>query len=536
MRGLRPGFLCDTSGNFALLTSILAIPMLFAAGYMIDLSTITRTKAELQQALDAAVLAAAREGKDITEDQATDIARSFLVTNFDPAYTKFRVVKNGTRFEVQASTKAKMAFGGLLGYSSWPIAAKATADIAYDSYEIALVLDTTGSMAGGKLSSMKDAVLGLIDTMSAQVNDEDKLKFAMVPFATFVNVGPQYGPKFDEDGAQVAGTGAKWLDLYGKVDVSQVELDAGASRFQLYANLGQAWPGCVETRDARGTDLDIDDAAADQSRPETLYIPAFGIDEPDTRGFSNSYIKSSARPNDPSILQKKARWKKYGVATDLAGNPLNNGLLSAILGLLLDPLVGHNVVPIDDSHGKGPGRGCDMQPITPLTSDYKDLKSKVGKLVAAGTTNIMEGVSWGNRVLSPGEPFDEGTPARHGLRKIMIVLTDGSNVLGNSGNDFGSSYSSFGYLVDGRLGLTVGGSSATNTAMNARTLAACTNAKDSGVEIYAIRLEEPNVATGAMLKECASGEDHFLDVPNRSQLDDAFKAIKENIARVRISS
>ena len=63
--------------------------------------------------------------------------------------------------------------------------------------------------------------------------------------------------------------------------------------------------------------------------------------------------------------------------------------------------------------------------------------------------------------------------------------------------------------------MTAGGASATNTLMNERTLKACDIAKAAGIEIYTIRLEEPNVATGTMLKECASAPDHYFDVPSR---------------------
>ena len=157
-------------------------------------------------------------------------------------------------------------------------------------------------------------------------------------------------------------------------------------------------------------------------------------------------------------------------------------------------------------------------------------------LEARGTTNIMEGVAWGNRVLSPGEPFTEGAKDKPGLEKIMIVLTDGANNLGPTSTKLGSEYSSFGYLVDGRLGITAGGASSTNAAMNDKTLAACKAAKDAGVEIYTIRLEEPDVKTGYMLKECASSPANFFDAPSRSQLDDVFKKIGENIVRLRISS
>ena len=312
-------FASDRRGNFAVISSVLAVPLVMAVGLAVDASTIASTKSALQQAVDSAVLAVAREGKDVSDDKANAIASTFLAGNFDPKFTKLQVVKNGTEFSVKAQTNAGLAFGSMFGYRDWPVQAAATADIAYSSYEIALVLDTTGSMKGGKLASMKDAVLGLIGSMSVQVNDTDKLKFAMVPFSAFVNVGPKYGPSFDKKGKQIAGTGASWLDLRGKASLPQSELSAGASRFQLYTNLGQTWPGCVETRYSATKDYDVDDTPPDPAKPETLFTPAFGIDEPDTPDFVNSYITSDAKPKDKSVAQKKKRWAKYGVDTDASG-------------------------------------------------------------------------------------------------------------------------------------------------------------------------------------------------------------------------
>ena len=537
-------FTSDRSGNFAILSTMLAVPLVLGIGLAIDVSTIASTKSKLQNAIDSAVLAVAREGKDVSDDKANAIANTFLIGNFDPSFTKLKVVKKGTEFNVSAATNIGLAFGQLFGYQSWPIQAAASADIAYSSYEIALVLDTTGSMKGGKLTSMKDAVLGLIGTMSVQVNDTGKLKFAVVPFSAYVNVGPGYGPNFDKQGKQVASSGATWLDLYGNSTVPQSELAPGASRFQLYSNVGQSWPGCVETRYAANKDYDVDDTPADPGKAETLFVPAFGIDEPDTPQFVNSYIKSDAKPHDNSVAEKKKRWKKYGVNTDGSGLPLLGGLLDPLVVPVLDLLgsiLGKKTIKIDtstasDGKPKGPGHGCDVQPITPLTNDYASLQAKVNALQANGNTNIMEGVAWGNRVLSPGQPFPEGSASKVGVEKIMVVLTDGSNVFGNATNSLGSSYSSNGYLIDGRLGIAAGGATVTNTLMNERTLKACDIAKAKGVEIYTIRLEEPNVATGTMLKECASGPDHYFDVPSRAQLDDAFAAIKTRIVRVRIAS
>ena len=513
----------DRGGNFAILTSLAAGPLVLGAGMAIDLSTINARQSELQQAIDSAVLAVAREGKDISDNQAREIAKQFLAGNIEAKLTDIDVKRTGSKVEVVANTKARMAFGSLFGYADWPVSANATADLAFTAYEIALVLDTTGSMYGGKLASMKDAVLGLIDTMSAQITDDQKLKFAMVPFSTFVNVGPQYGPKFDGKGRIIKGTGAEWLDLKGKSDVPQLELPQNLSRFEVMHHLKQEWKGCVETRmPTKKVAYDVADVPAVQSKKKSLFVPTFAIDEPDTGEYGNNYITSNVDPLDKGAIAQVQKLLKYG--------------LSGVVGPLgLDGLVQTNPAT-NFSGSKGPGNGCVAQPITPLTNQYGSLKSKVGSLEARGNTNIMEGVAWGMRVLSPGEPFNEGRKDEPGVEKIMIVLTDGSNVFGNRSTKLGSTYSSFGYLVDGRIGVTSGGSSNTTNIMNQKTLAACDNAKAAGIEVYTIRLEEPDVATGSMLADCATSAAHYFDTPSRTDLDKVFSKIRENIVKLRISS
>ena len=177
------------------------MPLVLAVGLAIDASTIASTRSNLQHAIDSAVLAVAREGKDVSNDKADAIAGQFLTRQFRSCVHPAQGRQERYGIQRQApQTNAGLAFGSLFGYQDWPVQAAATADIAYASYEIALVLDTTGSMKGGKLASMKDAVLGLIGTMSVQVDDTDKLKFAVVPFSAFVNVGPKYGPSFRQEG------------------------------------------------------------------------------------------------------------------------------------------------------------------------------------------------------------------------------------------------------------------------------------------------------------------------------------------------
>jgi len=526
------GFLADTRGNFAMISAVLAIPLVLSAGLALDVATISRTKTELQQALDAAVLAVAREGKEVDDSQALQIAANFIENNYHLKFTNLTMVHEGSGVRLDAATSAPIAFGALFGYDDWKVEVSSAADIAYVSYEIALVLDTTGSMAGGKLTALKDAVDGMIESMSAQMKDKDKLKFSLVPFASFVNVGPQYGPKFDGNGNQIAGTGAPWLDLEGKSPVPQSDLTVGISRFQLANHLGKPWKGCVETRmRSGGKDYDTADLPADPSKPETLFVPAFAADEGDGGGYVNNYISSPVEPlsGGTGLGAAITRLLRYGIILGPGGQVLQIGLWKN--------------VAVDDGpsgyqgYNKGPDFGCGTQPLTPLTNDYTLVRSNVKQLNAQGNTNIMEGVAWGTRVLTPGEPFSGASdPKKREADKIMVVLTDGANTFGNTNTALGSQYSSHGFLADGRLGFTTGSSSATNQAMNERTVAACRYAKEYGITVYTIRLEEPDVKTGTMLKECASSAEHYFDAPSRSQLDDVFKTIKDRIVKLRLSS
>jgi hypothetical protein len=412
---------------------------------------------------------------------------------------------------LDANTKAPIAFGALFGYEDWQVAVSSSADIAYVSYEIALVLDTTGSMAGGKLTALKDAVDGMIESMSVQVKDKNKLKFALVPFASFVNVGAEYGPKFDKDGVQIPGTGAAWLDLQGRSPIPQSDLVPGISRFQLAQHLGKPWKGCVETRlRTGGKDYDVADMPADPSKPETLFVPAFAIDEGNSGGYVNNYINPPLEPllgSSLPLVTKLLRLVRYGVLiAPQTGKIVEVGKWSRVA--INDGPSGYQ------GYDKGPDFGCATQALTPLTNDYVQVRNKVKQLNAQGNTNIMEGVAWGHRVLTPREPF-----------------------AGASDPDrLGSHYSSFGYLADGRLGMAAGSSSVTSVAMNERTLAACKYAKEYGITVYTIRLEEPDVKTGTMLQECATSPAHYFDAPSRSQLDEVFEAIRDRIVRLRLAS
>ncbi|ANH05295.1 MULTISPECIES: vWA domain-containing protein [Shinella] len=173
----------DRGGNFGMMTALIFPVMLAAGGVAIDLTTMVMKKAELQDAADAAALAAAsalaNDGKNISE--AKVIAMRFLKTqmsgstavedvevggeNDDPKneydfdastvvdITETALLGNGKSFKVNVSTSYEMKFNPftrLLGQTKTTMNAASSAESATESknaLSMFLVLDKSGSMA-----------------------------------------------------------------------------------------------------------------------------------------------------------------------------------------------------------------------------------------------------------------------------------------------------------------------------------------------------------------------------------------------------
>lgn len=532
----------DNSGNFGLTFAILAVPVMLAGGLAVDYVGLSMEKAELQNAADSAVLAVAREG-NIATDTALQIAKSIFAANYGFKNADVSVDLNGGVANVHASVDTPLVFGGFIGKSQAPVTVRSAATYAYTKYEIALVLDTTGSMEGGKLTSMQNAVIGLVDGMMELGLEKDQIKFALVPYAGFVNVGPDYGPKINGLGLIVK-PGADWLDQDAKAPVPQSDLPSNFSRFAMYKHLGVKWPGCVETRIPKDKALhDVDDTVPDLTDVNSLFTPSFAVDEPDTAWkYPNSYLPDEGTPikgKNATEEDREDQLARYG-QTGTYVKPKN--VLDALTQTLKwkKPKIDNSPSKFysNKNDPKGPGFGCETEPLVPLTSKASDITKTVKNLEANGSTNMLEGVMWGWRVLSSREPFTDGaSEGSSSVEKIIIFLTDGQNSFGNLNNELGSGYTSMGYLVDGRLdNLTAASSGQTNNALDKKTLTACTNAKEDGIEIYTIRLEEPDAGTGTLLSECATSESHYFDAPSRSQLAPIFDTIKKGVVKLRITS
>jgi Mg-chelatase subunit ChlD len=374
-------------------------------------------------------------------------------------------------------------------------------------YEVALALDNTGSMLErGKIGALKEASNHLIDLLYEDSASEDRVKMALVPFATSVNIR---GAAFKEEWLDPsgAGLGSHQNDSYDRI-VSRLEIyDALSNGRKGADDLPVAWKGCVE---ARAGAHDIDDAAPGRNAATrwTPYLSPDGADRDTDRktpswAMHNSYL-SDQTGGRGSALHRLRNTDKY-----------------------FTPTVTARFNPFDTQ--TGPNQSCGS-PIVELNSNKKRMHDAINAMEATGFTHIPQGLAWGWRVLSPGEPYDQGAPYDdEETQKVLVLLSDGKNT-------FPETYTSYGYQADGRLA----SSEWTGIRrLNEKVSTVCKAVKEKGIRIYTILLEENDAATRRIFEDCASvndkGETLYFEVPDGDALTAAFEKIGDDMLSIHLS-
>ncbi len=180
-------------------------------------------------------------------------------------------------------------------------------------------------------------------------------------------------------------------------------------------------------------------------------------------------------------------------------------------------------------------------------------------LTPAGNTNILEGLMWGWRALSPNAPFSDGksyswnasNPTKPN-KKIIVLMTDGYNTWDPQNNPSGSQYSAFRILRrQPRLDEGVTDATSARNAMDAAVATACNNAKavtdgasaTGRSRIYTVGFSIPSDPIDAqglqLLQNCASldasGNPLFYQASDSASLISAFAQIARAINDLRLT-
>jgi Flp pilus assembly protein TadG len=504
-------FAASESGNFGMMFAI-AAPVFFAGiGLALDVSTLANARSQLQSSLDSAVLAASR--LDDASKSRDDLFHAFLAANLANTATisnpvgKLTIDKGLNYIETAGTVTADVKLTFMRGFGQYDkVTVNSAAYEATNELEVAMVLDNTGSMGASNMAALRSAASALVDILANAKSNNRKVTAALVPFVAQVNVKGE-------------GYSESWIDKNGKAPYHGVNFDKNGSVYynhlDLFTKLNVAWKGCVEARPAP---YNLNDDAPDATKPSTLFVPAFAPDNPGAAAkspnlsnkWNNSYLGDSFTSSDSAKVKTIARY------------------LSASTTRYIDE---------NGPRSTGPNYAC-ATPIVPLTSDFAKLKTEISKMIhwEGGGTNVSEGLAWGMRVLSPGEPYAQGKPFKaDGVSKVVVVFTDGENtVFGASSESFNTSdYGAYGFLDSNRMGTTNRGTALTN--VNTWTQSMCTALKNQDVQIFTVLLGADTAANRTLYSTCASNPSNYYPTSDVSQLKAVFQKIGTAVAQLSLT-
>jgi Flp pilus assembly protein TadG len=507
-------------GSVAIMTGLLAIPLVAMTGAAIDFARIWLVKSRLQMSLDAAVLVVAR---DIAIGGTSTDGVNLFWSNFGRASSANTigylgatattpVVHNpapgGVSGSIQLTGSATVTptFVGIMGVGPVTVSAASTAQTAAYGLELSLVLDNTGSMAGSSIASLITASNQLLNILYGGSDTQPHLWVSVVPFAAAVNIG---------------NTHTSWLI-------------GGAINQAPYAP--SKWLGCVMARTTKTGASDGDD---------------FNDKPPSQAAFTPFLYQSTyhAYPKSGPIVYYTGSGKNqqahnywYPGDNDWTVSPNN----------IQEPDQSNNSV--------GPNLDCPSLPILPETASKSAVAAVINKMVPVyrGGTFINLGLQAGWWTLSPNwqglwgipsMPLAYNTPY---MRKVIVLMTDGNNQWYDWPDGVPGQVPPTApptgvpkWTADGDADFTAYGRLLTNTravspanittTLNTWMLQMCTTIKQNGIIIYTILFNNNDSATQALFRSCASSPSDYFLSPSDTALESAFTQIGQELSTLRLS-
>jgi Mg-chelatase subunit ChlD len=373
-------FLKNTSGNMAILFSIAAIPVLVGAGVAVDSVRRNNANLALQAATDSAALAAVAGKKNGISDRKVERAvKKYLAANNANIVVNSLAVKDfgfdvdKKIYHVKMTGKMKTSFMGMVGYPSMDIGAYSEVDVGSGALEVALVLDTTGSMnQQSRLDGLKVAAKDLVQTLFQDKDASAYLKVGVVPFANYVNVG-------------LSNRNKTWLDV--PADYQDPQSCGNTYPNATYGNchmVTSTWQSC---------------SGGGDGVPPTCTTQ--------TGSYNQCDVISYGDPVQQCWPGTQHKW--HGIVgsrsddTSIGAGQKYPGLMDVT----------------------GPNQ------ITDLTDNQGQVISAIQTLQAEGETYIPSGLLWGWNLLDTNEPYSTAKtkPSMLALKgiKAMVLMTDGDN-------------------------------------------------------------------------------------------------------------
>jgi Flp pilus assembly protein TadG len=475
-------FARDRRGHVAMIFALRSVGLIGVTGLAVDYARGSQAKSSLFFAADAAALAGARlVGTEAEREEAAKQVFEANLSQSENDLTKIsmkpeNIVKDGRNygFRVTASADIPTTMSRILGFQELGVSTLAEAiGVLTTPTEVVLALDTTFSMTGWKVATLKDAATKLIDDLKPLALDPDKLKFGIVPFGQYVNIG-------------VSNRNEPWMNV--PPDSSTTTTSCKMEKQVIGStNCQQVWvppqpakpPGTCYND---GVPFTCGGSAAKPGYFQTKCDPVYGPD------------KEVCKTTTATL-----KWNGCAGSRNYPLNTLDGSYGTRIPGIM-------NIT-------------CGTE-ILDLTTNSTLVKTRIQALTPNGETYIPGGLIWAWRMLSPQAPLSNAATrtSAEPVRKFLILMTDGLNTKSPNYPTHNGSNGA----ISNQLVKEICKNISKDTA--------------NAITIYSVAFDVSDVPTKDLLKTCALDTGgQFFDAKNAADFLAAFSKIGMNIGELRLT-
>jgi Flp pilus assembly protein TadG len=586
-------FCADRGGNTVVIFGLSAFVIFGAAGAAVDFSRVDSARKHVQDASDAALLRAMSLSYATSDDTRKLAADKAFDENFndDSVYAINKALLKSTTGNTMDQTytvdaKVTSYFAALLGIDSFDLNIVSKAQSQMQKSEIALVLDSTGSMASAnKMTNLKTSVDNVLASLLVGGQNVSKTKVAIVPFNTQVRLTAGNNYDYIYYGTQSISEGCKsgtngylcnvLRDTYNKVCKSASNVEECKKTIKAYSQTYSQVVGGV-TRTYYNTYMVANYGGTVSKYSETSYtVTTTKTVTPTTSTNAETGATSTGSSTQTTTTQTlESQSGSTGTSGDYNNaQNIKNTCFSGKTGCFTDVASGTIIYNASYSNGYGEAAA--------VSKSTSSVFGGGGTMWLNTPYTAANHGAWQGCVMDRTQPYDTqadapttanantlypATPCADTSLKVVQGLSDNITTARSfvSGMVAGGSNAQTNITIGVQWGMEVlspsapfGGGVAFNddttrkymivvtdgdntrnrwwtdkAKIDARTALACTNAKAKGITIFVIKVIEGN---SDMLRACATRPDYFYDLTSASQINTALSAVFEAIKKTRLT-
>ena len=542
----------DRRGNLTTIFALSLIPIIAFVGAAVDFSRASSLKVAMQAAADATALMLSKDAATLTNDQLQTKANAYFDALFTRPEAKGVMVTatftktSGPLMVLNASSSVDTMFMGIMGFRSLHVAVNSQVRWGNTRLRVALVLDTTGSMAdAGKMPAMQTATKNLITQLQNVSVTNGDVYISIIPFSKNVNVDP----------GNYNSTSIDWTDWEAQPAILTTWIANNKNTWE------QVGPGgsCPFTTSTHGFRCAADATSTTiiSTIPSTGTYAGYICPSTDTGGEDPTKIGIMYNGCYNSVQSTRTISSGWGASCGTTSNCSCSG--SGGSRVCKQTYFAHTWRPAataaapahdtwngcvtDRGTTSGPSGDYDRKVTAPtagipatlfaaeqnsycspaimqLSYDWSAMKNMVDGLYPLGATNQPIGLVWGWQSLVGGGPIAEPPAKASNYRysEAIVLMSDGLNTL-NRWDGNGSSTST---AVDQRM-------------YQSSALGTCANIKAAGITIYTVQVNTGGDPKSTLLENCASAPDKFWMVTSAGALGSVFNQIATQLSQLRIA-